>query len=165
MSTIIIYATKYGSVEKCAKMLAEKIGGDVRLVNIEKDDAPCLECAENVIIGGSIYAGSIQKSIRNFSAENLKALLPKRIGLFVCAAEREDPRKTEQIDRAFPSRLREKAVSIECFGDEITWEKLSGFHKLMMKIIAKKSESYSNIDESAIDRMAEKISLIKKGTT
>ncbi|NLY38245.1 MAG: hypothetical protein GX044_02975 [Firmicutes bacterium] len=65
METLIAYSTRYGCVEKCAKMLAEKLDGKVTLVNLLKmrvDPAPY----ERVIVGGSIYIGKIQKEVRDF---------------------------------------------------------------------------------------------------
>ncbi|MCK5832890.1 flavodoxin, partial [bacterium] len=130
-------------------------GGEVKTVQLGRDEIPCLDCGDTIIIGGSIYAGKIQKSVKKFISNNLKTLVEKKIGLFVCAAEKQDPRKTEQLNNAFSQKIRQRAVSIECFGDEIYWEKLNPFYKFIVKLISKKTGSHSNIDYNAIDRMAE----------
>jgi len=65
METLIAYATRYGCVEKCAKMLAEKLDGKVTLVNLQKTRVDPASYGR-VIVGGSIYIGKIQKEVRDF---------------------------------------------------------------------------------------------------
>lgn len=43
MRSLIVYATKYGSVEKAADMLKSKMNGEVELVNITKERVPSLD--------------------------------------------------------------------------------------------------------------------------
>ncbi len=83
MKTLIAYGTKYGSTEKAAKRLAQLIGEDAQLFNLKKDDLNSLNLYdyEAVAIGGSIYAGNIQKQVKNFCEENMDVLLEKRLGI------------------------------------------------------------------------------------
>lgn len=86
MSTLIIYASKYGYTEKCSKKLAEEISDEVDLVNIKVDKQPKIENYDKVIIGGSIYMGKIQKKINSFCIDNLEVLKGKKLDylLVVC---------------------------------------------------------------------------------
>ena len=90
MKTLIIFATKYGSAEKCANILQEKLNGDVEVLNIKTDKIPDISNFENIVIGGSIYIGKIQREIRDFCKQHLEALLTKKTGLFICAGEPPD---------------------------------------------------------------------------
>jgi menaquinone-dependent protoporphyrinogen oxidase len=154
MSAIIIYATKHGTSDKCANLLAEKMGGDVKVVNIDKDEIPCLHCPDTVIIGFSVYAGRIPKKIAKLLETNEALLLEKKLGLFMCCSADTDDDVREQIERLWPAKLREHAVSVENFGGEIIWEKLNFLERTAIKIVSKQAGSRSNLKPEAIERMA-----------
>jgi len=155
MSTIIVYTTNYGTTEKCARIIADKIGGDTQLVRLGSNEVPCLHCAQNIIIGGSIYAGRVQSALKKFIAKNIDVLIQKKVGLFLCAAENNEPHRTQQIENAFDKRLREHAVIIETAGYQIDYDKLSMIHKIITKLVSKQSESQSALDMDALDRIAD----------
>lgn len=48
-------------MEKCSKELKDKLHGEVVTVDIKKDSVPDIGLFDNIIIGGSVYAGKIQK--------------------------------------------------------------------------------------------------------
>ena len=50
MKTLIIYGSKYGFTEDCARELKNKIDGEVNLLSISKAEKESLDVAEN---GGS----------------------------------------------------------------------------------------------------------------
>lgn len=155
MSTLIVYATKHGTTEKCAKSLAEKIGGDVQVVNIRKDNEPCLHYADTIAVGGPVYAGHLQKKVAKFIESNSETLREKKLALFMCGLTVDEKEEREQIERVFPEDLRNHAVSVENFGGEINWDDLGFLEKTAMKMVAKESGNISRIKPEAIDRMAE----------
>lgn len=57
MSTLIVYTSKYGSTEKCAKQLAEQLTDSFELV----DSVPDLSLFDSIIIGSPIYMGKSLK--------------------------------------------------------------------------------------------------------
>jgi menaquinone-dependent protoporphyrinogen oxidase len=71
MSTLIIYASKHGSAEKCASELSKKLSGKVDLCNLKNGKMPELSQYTKVIIGGSIYVGKVQKEVSEFCLKNL----------------------------------------------------------------------------------------------
>jgi menaquinone-dependent protoporphyrinogen oxidase len=156
MKTLIIFATKYGSVEKCANILKEKLDSDAEVVNIKTDPVPDLSGFDTVIIGGSMYIGKIQKAIRNFCEEYLETLLTKRVGLFICAGEPQD-KANEELKNAFPVKLYEHANAREIFGHELHYEKLSWIDKLAIRLAKGAKESYSNLSYDNIEKFAHTI--------
>ena len=64
MKTIIVYSSKYGYTEDCVNSLAEKIDGEVSTFNIYTEKIPSIDEFDNIIIGGSIYMGQIQKKLK-----------------------------------------------------------------------------------------------------
>ena len=156
MKNLIIFTTRYGSVEKSANLLQEKLNGETTIVNLKKEAVLDIDAFDNIILGGSVYMGRTQKELMKFAKNNLQKLLEKRVGLFLNCAEKTE-KKFEQCKKCFPAELYKKAIVKGFFGDEITWEKCSYFHKLIIKMMTKSKESYSNIDKEEIAKFAEQM--------
>ena len=110
--------------------------GEIIVVNATIDVIPPLDEIDNVLVGGSIYMGQIQKNIKEFCASNVALLKEKRLGLFICCGL---PDKFEQAMKdAFPKELLKKAIAKECFGGELRTEKMNLVHKIIA-IFMKKS--------------------------
>lgn len=88
MNTIIIYSSKYGSTEDCAKSLKSGLSGSVTLADINKTNPETikLENFDTIILGSSIYVGKISKKMRTFCNEKNDMLSRKRMGIFLCCA-------------------------------------------------------------------------------
>jgi len=132
MKTLIIYATKHGTVEKAVNILKSKLTGEVHIVNIMKKQVTTLKEYDNIIIGGSIYRGKIQKKLSVFVNTNLPLLLEKKIGLFICAGETDETLKEKEFKLAFPPTLFDHAIAKDVFGFEFDMAKLNFFEKLIM---------------------------------
>ena len=150
MKTLIIYATKYGSAETCANLLKEKLIGDVQVVNITTYPVPELQECEQVILGGSIYMGRIQKELKAFSEQHLKTLLTKKIGLFVCAGEENE--QYNELKAAFPPQLYEHAAAKDVFGYEIDLGRVNWLERQMLRLKGTKSSS-SNLLHDNIEKL------------
>ncbi len=149
MKTLITYATTHGCTENAAKELKERIGGDTSMVDLKKNPNPSIDEFDRVIIGGSIYAGKIQKSVNEFSKKNLEALKQKEIGLFICCMY-EGQVAQEQLKNAFPEELHEIAKDEAVFGGAFDFKKMKFFEKMIVKKVAKVKEDVSNVDHEKI---------------
>lgn len=79
MRTAIIYTTKYGSVKKVAKKLAELIDPKhTDLIFLDRNIPINLQNYDCIILGGSIHAGRIQKEMKTFCQSNMVILLEKK---------------------------------------------------------------------------------------
>lgn len=156
MKSLIIYATKYGCTEKAANMVKEKLAGEVSLINIAKEKAPNLDIYDNVILGGSIYVGKIQKTLTNYITLNLPYLLHKRVGLFICAGQPE-PVCTKELEEAFPVELFNHAAAKGVFGYEYRFDKLKWLDKLMVRKVAGVTESKYELSEQIIEDFAKAV--------
>ncbi|MDR3594948.1 flavodoxin domain-containing protein [Clostridium sp.] len=152
MKTLIVYGTKHGSAEKCCKLLKNKISGEVITINIKIENVPDLSTFDNVIIGGSIYAGQIQKEIKNFCLKNIETLKSKRVGLFICGLSGD--KFEEQLNNAFPKELASCAIAKEFFGGEFIFKNANFLEKFIMKKIAKTDKDSSNLLEENISKLA-----------
>ena len=129
MKTIIIYSSTYEYTKECAERLKGYLLGEVIVINAAIDVISQLDGIDNVIIGGSIYMGQIQKNMKEFCASNVALLKDKRLGLFLCCGL---PEKFEQAMKdAFPEELLKKAISKECFGGVLRTEKMNLGHKII----------------------------------
>lgn len=152
MNTLIVYATKHGCTETCARMLCEKLTGNVELCNLKEDQAPVLSNYDRVIIGGSIHIGKIQKEVSDFCTENNNKLQDKKIGLYVCGMLFE--RANEELSNSFPKELLTRAVAKEFFGGEYRFKKMNPIDRLVVKKVAKVNNDISQIMEENISRFA-----------
>jgi menaquinone-dependent protoporphyrinogen oxidase len=148
MSTIIVYATKHGAAKSCAVKLSEKITGKVDLVNLKESGISNLEAYDKVIIGGSIYAGRIQKEVSNFCINNLSLLKEKKTGLFICCMIKSS--EEGQINSSFPKELVSNAVVKDSFGGEFKFKDMNlaekVITKMVSKVLSKKDDSVSVSD-------------------
>lgn len=155
MKSIIIYGTKYGATEKAANMLKEKLKGEVTLVNITKEKAPSLNEYDNVVLGGSMYVGKIQKQLTNYMKDNLTELSKKRTGLFICAALKEPEKLIQEFKDAFPEELATNAITKEVFGYEFDFEKMGFMDRMITKSIVGIKSSVSSLQKETIEKFAE----------
>jgi menaquinone-dependent protoporphyrinogen oxidase len=93
--------------------------------------------------------GQVHKKTKAFIEKNLEELLQKEVGLFLCCMEQGDKAK-EQYELAFPEKLRDHAVANSLMGFEYLLEKMGFLEKIMVKKITGKDESFSKINEEAI---------------
>jgi len=156
VKTIIIYATKYGSVEKAARILKEKLGGEVALVNLMKEKAPSFSEYDRIVLGGSVYVGKVQKELTAYINNNLPELLKRKIGLFVCAAQEPEVVKQE-LEAAYPQELYLHAEATAHLGYEFDFSKMSFVDKTVTKMIAKTKESKFALSEEAIANFAREL--------
>jgi menaquinone-dependent protoporphyrinogen oxidase len=156
MKTMIIYKSTHGCTEQVVKELADKLSGDITIVNLKNDKNPDFENYDRVIIGGSIHAGQIQRRVRNFCENNLEKLGYKEIGLFICCMyEGEQARK--QLNDAFPEKLHQFAKTEAILGGEFNFEKMHLLEKFVVRKVANVDQSVSKIDHEAIEVFANKM--------
>ncbi len=135
MKTLIIYATEHGSTKKCAEILLEKLTGQVDLYNVKDKKSPELSQYDNVIIGGSIYMGRIQKELSEFTAKNLNVLKNKKVGLYICCMNKNEAEN--QLNSAFPEELLKCSIVQKSFGGEFNFKKMNFFERFVIKIVSK----------------------------
>lgn len=152
MSTLIVYASKYGFTKTCAEILAKKLGENVDIYDLNSN-LPDLMKYDKVIVGGSIYAGKIRKPVMRFCTDNLNTLKGKKLGLFICGMAKEDDAQ-KQLESSFPQELLAVCAAKGFFGGECNYEKMNFLEKFIMKKITGSKQSQSKIAEDNITRFA-----------
>lgn len=127
MKTLIIYATKSGASEECAKLLAKELDS-CTLMNLD-DEKPTLELFDLVIVGAGVRNDKMYKTVRDFLKKNQSALLSKKLACFLCNSK---PKTTEAvIISSIPEEIRDAAIQITSFGGyKPSWVPISEDKKL-----------------------------------
>ncbi len=136
MNTLIAYSTTLGCTEQCASKLKDDLGNGVEMIRISRRRKYNLQQYDTIIIGGSIHEGMIQRSVYKFCESNLECLLQTQVGLFVCCMD-PDANEQELIDRAFPEKLVNHALSSGFFGGELNIKKMNLLQKIMTRKAAR----------------------------
>jgi menaquinone-dependent protoporphyrinogen oxidase len=156
MKTIVVYATRHGCTKDAARRLATHLGGEPRLVDLKQDGPPDLANWEAVAIGGSIYAGKIQKSVARFMEHNRAVLLEKRLGLFFCCME-EGVKAANQFANVFPADLAARASTMGFFGGRFDFSRMSWMERWIVRRTSGVKESVDKLNEENIIEFAARL--------
>jgi menaquinone-dependent protoporphyrinogen oxidase len=157
MKSLIVYCSSHGTVEKAASLLSEYLEGEVFTVDLKREGLKMdLSNFENVIIGGSIHAGSIQRKVKQFIKEYHDELLTKELGLFLCCMHDGDV-AIEQFNNSFPIELRKNSEAMGLFGGEFLVSKMNFLEKQIVKKVSGVSSDQSNLDLEAIKEFASQL--------
>jgi menaquinone-dependent protoporphyrinogen oxidase len=158
MNVLIVYASKYGCTEKCARLIAKELNNQADLIDLTKEKDFDISGYDNVIIGGPVYMGKIKKEVSVFCSDNLNELREKRIGLFICGMA-EDKAAVAELNQNFPPELLEIAVAKEHLGGEFLLNKMNFMDKVIVKKVSKVTSDKSNIMEDKIHEFAQAFQL------
>jgi len=147
VKTLILYATKHGA----AKEIAEKISGRIpesEVCDLKSGNIPALSGFECVIIGSSIYAGSVRKEAKEFAAKNAGELASKQVGLFISGMAKGE---NEQVFAAnFPTEVLSAAKAKANLGGIYDPGRAGFFEKIIMRIVTKQSGYMSSVTDEGI---------------
>jgi menaquinone-dependent protoporphyrinogen oxidase len=101
--------------------------------------------------------GQASGKMKAFCKANEQVLLQKKTGLFVCGMHPDKEQRDKELKDAYPEALHEKAVARGFFGGEFLFEKMNVLERLIVKKIAKTTESVHQIDWDAIEIFVEKL--------
>jgi len=154
MNTLILYATKHGATREIAEHISERIG-DALLHDLKQSDIPNLNGFDCVIIGSSLYAGSIRKEAKAFLAQNVDHLEGKKVGLFLSGMSKSDEKK--YFDDNFPPKILQVAKTASFLGGIFDPQKAGTMERLIMKAVTKQSKYVNNINDEEIKQFLEHI--------
>lgn len=151
--TLIVFATKHGCAERCAGKVGAALSGEVTTKNVKDTGKADIAAFDTVVVGGSIHAGKIQRSIRDFCAKHGETLKGKRLGLFICHME-EGAKADAEFAAAFPKELIDAAAAWGLFGGALDLERMKWLERFVVKQMGKVSASVSKVDEANIAAFA-----------
>lgn len=154
MNILIAYSTRSGTTEKCAHILAEKLGG-ATVANLKRE-IPDPSKFDIVIVGGALRTGNITGETLDYLHRCEHLLLQRPLGLFVCAGSED------QVEDVFHKNVSASLLAhAKCrmsFGGELDARRARGFEKIIIKMIlknAKKNGTQMQLFPERIDQFAE----------
>ena len=157
MKILITYATRFGTTEKCASMLAELLrekNYEVEIVDLKKDKRVKPENYDLVVVGGSFLIARMNAYVQKFVKRNLNTLLKIKTAVFMCGS---DENWENEIKKGFPQELLDKAVAKGYFGYEFNLDKMNPMFRKMMQKASETTEPVSKINTENIKKFAEEI--------
>lgn len=154
MKTLILYATKHGAAREIAQRIAKRIDGAL-IYDIKQDGAPPLADYDCIIIGSSVYAGTVHKEVKAFLGRHADSLRKKRLGLFICGM---DPsREKAELESNFSPDILQAAKAASYLGGIFDPKKAGAIERFIIKKIAKITEYTNNINEEKIEKFVESL--------
>ncbi|MFS0784368.1 flavodoxin domain-containing protein [Bacillus sp. 1P06AnD] len=154
MSCFIVYATKYGSTERCAEYLQQQIP-DSKIANLENTD-PSLTDMDTIIIGTPIRFGQIHKAVRQFITQHERALMNRNVLLFLCCGVEKQAEQYFQAN--FPKELSGHALVKAVMGGELPMQNATRFDSFILRMVQKKmfneAETPPSIHFDQLDELA-----------
>lgn len=141
MLTLILYASKTGTTEKCAKEINKRLKNS-KMLNILNQNEN-INKYDLIIIGTPIRMGMIDKKIKKFLINNIETLKSKKVAYFICCGFNENWKT--YYEQNIPKDLLNTAILFETFGGEIDLQKQKGFDKFITKMVSKKIEKDKEI--------------------
>lgn len=147
LKTLVVYATKNGATKVIAEELCKNLKGETDIRNI-RDKIPSIKDYDAVIVGGSIYMGKIQKGITSFLRRNKRALMDKKLGLFIGCYT---PPDTEgYIDGFFDNELLSHAKTSAILGGIMQYDKMNFVYRKIFMSLKKIDDFNKNFIEPEI---------------
>ena len=157
MKSIILYSTKHGATKQCAEQLAKHLEFETTCLNVKEAASLDLNPFDLIILGSSVYAGSVQSEMKAFCKNNQAILPQKKLGIFLCSMFGDE--KADQIQMNFGD-LSSTAIVKGYFGGELIFKKLSFFESFLTKVIAKTTTDMNTISQENISKFANEINAV-----
>lgn len=152
MKTLIIYSTMYGCTKDCANDIKENIGNGSEVISVADAGNIDLSGYDNVVIGSSIAAGSINGKLKKCLTKYHDTLLSKNLHLFLCSGEKSDNFFSTNFNPDLLNHAKQKSF----FGGRLRTADLKGFIKFMMKMIGKAAD-FNSINKEEIKKFSQEI--------
>jgi menaquinone-dependent protoporphyrinogen oxidase len=136
MKILVAYRSRYGCTRKYARLLADKLAGEVTLADLRRARAVSPASFDLVLLGGPIYAGALPSGLTRYCERHRAELLRVPVGLFICCLY-EGEKARAQLDSAFPEWLSLHAVGRWALGGEIRPENLRLFDRLLVRAMGR----------------------------
>ncbi|MBP6887120.1 MAG: hypothetical protein KBC20_03565 [Oscillospiraceae bacterium] len=139
IKTIIIYATKTGTVKRCAALLAARLGAENTDMFDIANGEPDYTGYDTVVFGTPVRMGMIDARIRRMIQKCAADLRERRYAAFTCNCLLT--KASDAFIRNFSEDFMEHALCMDTFGGEFDVAKQRGGGKLLLKIMELASKS------------------------
>jgi menaquinone-dependent protoporphyrinogen oxidase len=152
MKTLILYASKYGAACEIARRIAGYMD-EAALHDLKQGGVPSLAEYDCVIIGSSVYAGTIRKEAKDYLEKNAEGLHGKKTGLFLSGMNPDGEK--ECFEKNINEDILKNAKATVFPGGIFDPKKVSFIERGIYKAVAKQSAYTDIIDDMKIKQFAE----------
>ena len=152
MKTLILFATKHGAAREIAERISSSMDGAI-IHDLKQSGIPPLSQFDCVIIGSSLYAGSIREEAKAFMSKNADSLRAKKLGLFLSGLDAD--REKTYFASNFPLDILQAAKAAGFLGGIFDPKKAGIIERSIMKIAVKQSEYTNTINDQKIEQFIE----------
>lgn len=149
MKILIVYATKSGTTEDCAKEIKKELNQDVDLINLNSKYVNNINNYDVIIIGTPIYAGNINSKVKSFCTRNIEKLKSKNLYFYTCGLS-TDEEAFKYLSNSISKELIDKSKKISHFGGELRPEKLGIFLGFIASKMLESSKEKYKVNASKI---------------
>ncbi|MGC9384523.1 MAG: flavodoxin domain-containing protein [Kosmotogaceae bacterium] len=151
MKTLMVYTSKTGTTEKCAKKLSKLLKNDVKLVDLKNAEKESIDNYDAIILGGYIHAGKAPSKLKKYIKKHPE-LTKKKLGIFLCFADVSE-KLDEYLAKNFDEEFLKNCDVKGHFGGEFHFDKMNF---MIRKIIKKMSEGHPEpkVKEENIEKFA-----------
>ncbi|MGM0641008.1 MAG: flavodoxin domain-containing protein [Thermotogota bacterium] len=159
MKNLLVYRSKHGSVEEVMKYIHNNLPENSQntLINLKKNkELFKVEDADNIIIGTSVYAGTIHSEIKNFITDNYLLLKDKNVYMIMSCGDKE--KIPEVLDKNFGEH-RDCIDEVIYAGYAFKLEDMGFFEKTIIKKVAKIDKSENKLEMGAVNQLLDRLKL------
>ena len=155
MDTLIAFSSRYGTSEKVAALLSERLkeDGTIRVQNVVEQPDVDWDTVDHVIVGSSIRMGAIQGEMKEWLKAHEAELLARPLGLYLCAGTPTESERRRELEEAYNDELRTHAYFVEVVGHGYDFKRMGFLDKAIVRMMAKQSESSLDLDEEKLERL------------
>ena len=156
MSILIAYRTRYGTTERYARLLADRLPGESRLADLGHARRLSPGDYGLILIGSPIYGGTILPGIGSFCERHRDELLSRPVGLFICCLY-EGERARTQLDSAFPDWLSLHAFGRWVLGGEVRLDRLNLLDRFLVRGLIRVERDITKMRPEAVEPIARRV--------
>jgi menaquinone-dependent protoporphyrinogen oxidase len=162
VSILIAYRTRYGTTERYARLLAERLPGESRLADLRHASRLSPGDYGLILLGSPIYGGTILPGLGSFCERHREELLSRPVGLFICCLY-EGERARAQLDSAFPDWLSLHAFGRWVLGGEVRLDRLNLLDRFLVRRLIRVQRDIAKMRPEAVDPIARRVAEVARG--
>lgn len=152
MQTIVLFASKAGATEKCARRIfASFTNNEAEIIDLGRSKLKNIDLNryDRFVIGTPIYMGRIHKRVKKFLTENAQLLQSRELHFFICGLALGD-QGIELFQKQVSAKLFAHATQIRQLGNEINPEKLNPLYRTIIKKIIEQEKPHVGLLDAEI---------------
>lgn len=159
--TLFVYATRHGFTQSCVDWMIQHCKGECNSVNLTNSRAiqpEVLEVYENILVGGSIHVGDIQKQVKRFVSDHRQILEQRKVGLFLSCMDEGEVAQAD-FKKAFPEWIRNHASAVAFTGAAFYFDRMNLLERWIIKRIHHSSDTVEHHKYDEMKAFLEKLDL------